>query len=122
MPYSGAATHAMVCRLSKCVGEQWPFPLPGINDLEECQPRTDYMDITSRGPKRGMEETYSKYSSVFSPDSVSSIIAVSGFYFPLVKSILKNVFSSLTGHCSRPVYRQGDRVHSSSGGLQGGSG
>ena len=76
MPYSGAATHAMICRLSRCVGEQWPLPLPGINDLEECQARTDYMDITSRGPKRGMEETYSKYSSVYSPDSVSSIIAV----------------------------------------------
>ena len=76
MPYSGAATHAMVCRLSKCLGEQWPFPLPGINDLEECQARTDYMDITSRGPKRAMAETYSKYSSVYSPDSVSAIIAV----------------------------------------------
>ena len=76
MPYSGAATHAMVCRLSKCLGEQWPFPLPGINDLEECRARTDYMDITSRGPKKGMEEAYSKYSSVYSPASVSSIIAV----------------------------------------------
>ena len=80
MPYSGTATHAMVCRLSKCLGEQWPFPLPGINDLEECRARTDIMDITSRGPRRGMEETYSKYSSVFSPDSVSAIIAVKLHY------------------------------------------
>ena len=38
----------MVCRISKCLGEVWPFPLPGINDLEECKPRTDIVDITTR--------------------------------------------------------------------------
>ena len=48
MPYSGSATHDMVCRISKCLGEVWPFPLPGINDLEECKPRKDIVDITSR--------------------------------------------------------------------------
>ena len=77
MPYSGYATHAMVCRVSKCLGEAWPFPIPGINDLEECQPRTDIMDITTRGPARGKENLYSKYTSKFSPDSVTHIIQVS---------------------------------------------
>ena len=48
MPYSGKATHDMVCRISKCLGEVWPFPLPGINDLEECKPRNDIVDITTR--------------------------------------------------------------------------
>ena len=48
MPYSGSATHDMVCRISKCLGEVWPFPLPGINDLEECKPRNDIVDITTR--------------------------------------------------------------------------
>ena len=81
MPYSGAATHAMVCRLSKCLGEQWPFPLPGINDLEECQARTDIMDVTTRGPVRGKEEIYSKYTSVYSPESVASLIKVPDSYF-----------------------------------------
>ena len=74
MPYSGHATHAMVCRISKCTGQAWPFPIPGINDLEECQPRTDIMDITTRGPARGKENLYSKYTSKFSPDSVTHII------------------------------------------------
>jgi len=46
----------------------------GINDLEECQPRTDIMDITTRGPARGKENLYSKYTSKFSPDSVTHII------------------------------------------------
>jgi len=74
MPYSGYATHAMICRLSKCLGEVWPFPLPGINDLQECQPRTDIMDITTRGPAKGKEKQYSKYTSKYSPDSVTHII------------------------------------------------
>merc|ERR1719361_2164492 len=64
----------MVCRISKCTGQAWPFPIPGINDLEECQPRTDIMDITTRGPARGKENLYSKYTSKFSPDSVTHII------------------------------------------------
>ena len=74
MPYSGHATHAMVCRISKCTGQAWPFPIPGINDLEECQPRTDIMDITTRGPARGKEQEYSRYTSKFSPESVTHII------------------------------------------------
>ena len=76
LPYSGLATHAMVCRLSKCLGEQWPFPLPGINDLEECQPRQDIMDMTSRGPIKGKEAQYNKYASEFSPDSITNLVKV----------------------------------------------
>ena len=76
MPYSGYATHAMVCRLSKCLREQWPFPIPGINDLEECKPRTDIVDATTRGPIRGKEAQYSKYASEFSPDSIISLVKV----------------------------------------------
>jgi len=74
MPYSGHATHAMVCRISKCTGQPWPFPISGINDLAECQPRTDIVDFTTRGPARGKEREYSKYTSKFSPDSVTHII------------------------------------------------
>merc|ERR1712079_71233 len=78
MPYSGYATHAMVCRISKCTGTAWPFPIPGINDLDECQPRTDIMDVTTRGPARGKKEQYSKYTSKYSPDSVTHIIQDTG--------------------------------------------
>jgi hypothetical protein len=74
MPYSGQATHAMICRLSKCLGEQWPFPIPGINDLEECQPRQDIIDVTIRAPKKGFEEQYNKYASQFSPDSITNLL------------------------------------------------
>jgi len=74
MPYSGHATHAMVCRISKCTGQAWPFPIPGINDLEECLPRTDIVDFTTRGPAKGQEDVYTRYTSKFSPDSVTHII------------------------------------------------
>ena len=76
MPYSGYATHAMVCRISKCLREQWPIPLPGINDLEECQPRKDIVDATTRGPIKGKEAQYSKYASEFSPDSIINVVKV----------------------------------------------
>merc|ERR1712079_89560 len=51
---------------------------PGINDLDECQPRTDIMDVTTRGPARGKKEQYSKYTSKYSPDSVTHIIQDTG--------------------------------------------
>ena len=76
MPYSGYATHAMICRLSKCLREQWPFPMPGINDLEECQPRKDIVDATTRGPIKGKEAQYNKYASEFSSDSITNLVKV----------------------------------------------
>ena len=101
MPYSGYATHAMICRLSKCVREQWPFPMPGINDLEECQPRKDIMDVTTRGPIKGKEAQYNKYASEFSPDSIINLVKVSRLTLPRAphsrEFILGNLSSSLHG-------------------------
>jgi len=74
MPYSGYATHDMVCRISQCTGQQWPFPIPGINDREECQPREDIVDISTFGPKRGNEKIYNRYVSEFSPDGLLHIV------------------------------------------------
>ena len=76
MPYSGYATHDMVCRISQCTGQQWPFPIPGINDREECQARQDIVDISTFGPKRGNEKIYNKYVSEFSPDGLVHIVKV----------------------------------------------
>ena len=76
MPYSGYATHDMVCRISQCTGQQWPFPIPGINDREECQARQDIVDISTFGPKRGNEKIYNKYVSEFSPDGLLHIVKV----------------------------------------------
>ena len=38
MPYSGLATHRLICRVSRCTRQPFPAPLPGINDWPECQP------------------------------------------------------------------------------------
>ena len=97
MPYSGYATHAMVCRISKCVREAWPFPLPGINDLEECQPRTDIVDATTRGPIRGKEAQYNKYASEFSPDSIINIVKVRRIMIIIIIMIL-------SGNIPSPIY------------------
>ena len=35
-------------------------PIPGVNDLPECQSRVDVMDVTIRGPTAGMEAIYGK--------------------------------------------------------------
>ena len=118
MPYSGQATHAMVCRISKCTGQAWPFPIPGINDLEECQPRTDIVDFTTRGPARGKEMLYSKYTSKFSPDSVTHIIQVRGVELVMSTSAQ----SDSAGHGSWPLNRKGYRVHGPGGSLQWGTG
>ena len=50
--------------------------MPGINDLEECQPRKDIMDVTTRGPIKGKEAQYNKYASEFSSDSITNLVKV----------------------------------------------
>ena len=50
--------------------------MPGINDLEECQPRKDIMDVTTRGPIKGKEAQYNKYASEFSADSITNLVKV----------------------------------------------
>ena len=74
VPYSGYATHQIDCRFSKCTKSAWPFPIPGVNDLPECQPRQDIMDITVRGPQLDKLKEYSKYTSAYSLDSVTHVI------------------------------------------------
>merc|ERR1719499_382437 len=74
IPYSGYSTHSMVCRVTKCARSPFPFPIPGINDLPECKPREDIMDITVRGPRLDNLPNYAKYTSIYSLDSVTHVI------------------------------------------------
>merc|ERR1712079_73171 len=73
-PWSGSHTLEMVCRVSKCTREAFPFPIPGVNDLEECQPRQTIQDLTIVGPRLGKWKEYAKYRSLLSLDSITSEI------------------------------------------------
>ena len=73
-PWSGSHTLEMVCRVSKCTREAFPFPIPGVNDLEECKPRETIQDLTVAGPKISHWKEYSKYRSLLSLDSIQSQI------------------------------------------------
>merc|ERR1712088_1144793 len=73
-PWSGSHTLEMICRVSKCTREAFPFPMPGVNDLEECQPRETIQDMTVVGPRISKWKEYAKYRSLLSLDSITSEI------------------------------------------------
>merc|ERR1712088_554108 len=73
-PWSGSHTMEMICRVTKCTREPFPFPIPGVNDLEECQGRKEVMDITVVGPRLRKWKEYAKYRSLLSLDSITSEI------------------------------------------------
>ena len=50
------------------------FSVKGVNDGPECQKRTDVMDVTLRGPTKGKESLYGKYTSLYSPVSFLNVI------------------------------------------------
>jgi len=68
-PYSAGSTEEMLCRITKCTKQPFPFNMPGINDGEECQPNRKVLDFTLRGPKVSKREQYARVTSVFSPGS-----------------------------------------------------
>ena len=51
--------------LEYCKQSQPILSLSGVNDGPECQKRTDVMDVTLRGPSRGKEGLYGKYTSLY---------------------------------------------------------
>merc|ERR1719220_124837 len=73
-PWSGSHTVEMICRVSKCTREAFPFPISGVNDREECQARETMQDLTVAGPKISHWKEYSKYRSLLSLDSIQSQI------------------------------------------------
>merc|ERR1711936_1214059 len=74
MEYVTPFSLEMVCRVSKCTREAFPFPIPGVNDLVEFQPRQTIQDLTIVGPRIGKWKEYAKYRSLFSLDSITSEI------------------------------------------------
>jgi len=68
-PYSEGSTEEMLCRITKCTKQPFPFNMPGINDGEECQPNKRILDFTLRGPKVGKRVKYARATSIFSPGS-----------------------------------------------------
>merc|ERR1711997_1341446 len=60
-PWSGSHTVEMICRVSKCTREAFPFPIPGVNDREECHPRETIQDLTLVGPRLSKWKEYAKY-------------------------------------------------------------
>jgi len=74
VPWSGFHTQQMLCRQSRCVRKAFPFPIPGVNTMPECQAREDIVDFTLVGPKVAKWKEYAKYRSLFSLDSVTSQI------------------------------------------------
>ena len=71
VPWSGFHTQQMLCRVSRCTREPFPFAMPGVNDQAKCQPRTDIQDTTIVGPKLARRQAYSKYRSLLSLDSIA---------------------------------------------------
>ena len=74
VPWSGFHTTKMFCWMSRCLRKPLPFLIPNFNDMTECQPRTDVIDMTMVGPVVSSWKEYSKYRSLLSPDSVTAQI------------------------------------------------
>ena len=74
VPYSGLATQYMICEVSRCLGEAWPFPITGVNDLPHCISSQEVVDVTIRGPKMDSLAAYGAIMSLASPDSLMNTI------------------------------------------------
>ena len=66
----------------------------GINDGEECQPRTDVMDVTLRGPLTEKIATYNKYVSLYNPGSFINLIRST---YPVISTGVIREFRAVEG-------------------------
>ena len=112
VPWSGKSTEQDLCRnrwedrlgyhrvklqfFSRCLGFPFPTgqPIPGVNDLPECQSRKDVMDVTIRGPTAGMEAIYGKYTSLYYPNSFINLIRST---YPVISNGVIREFRALEG-------------------------
>jgi len=96
VPWSGKSTEQDLCRNSRCLGFPFPTgqPIPGVNDLPECQSRKDVMDVTIRGPTAGMEAIYGKYTSLYYPNSFINLIRST---YPVISNGVIREFRALEG-------------------------
>jgi len=75
--WGGRASEQMLCYASKCNRAPFPFPLAGVNDGPECQPSTEVVDLTLRGPKLARLADYGARLSLQNPGSLADIIVKS---------------------------------------------
>ena len=74
--------------------------LLGVNDGPECQKRTDVMDVTIRGPTRGKEGLYGKYTSLYSPVSFLNVIRST---YPVISNGVVREFRVAEGEFRDPI-------------------
>ena len=74
VPYSGLATQYMICEMSRCMGEAWPFPIAGVNDHSYCNSSQEIIDVTVRGPKVDSLAAFGAAMSLANPDSLMNAI------------------------------------------------
>merc|ERR1712106_1191571 len=72
--YSGKTTDDLLCRFTRCTGEAFPAPLPGINDGPACQAPKPKAESTSSGSSSsyGSPSSGSGSSSSYSSPSSGS--------------------------------------------------
>ena len=78
------------------------FSVKGVNDGPECQKRTDVMDVTLRGPTKGKESLYGKYTSLYSPVSFLNVIRST---YPVISNGVVREFRAVEGE-----FRNGDSL------------
>ena len=66
----------------------------GVNDGPDCQPRTDVMDVTLRGPVKEKLATYNKYVSIYNPGSFISLIRNT---YPMISTGVIREFRAVEG-------------------------
>ena len=66
----------------------------GVNDGPDCQPRTDVMDVTLRGPVKEKLATYNKYVSIYNPGSFISLIRNT---YPVISNGVIREFRAVEG-------------------------
>ena len=74
----------------------------GVNDGPACQKRTDVMDVTLRGPTKGLESLYGKYTSLYSPVSFLNLIRST---YPVISNGVVREFRVVEGE-----FRNGDSL------------
>ena len=70
----GSAVDDLLCKFTRCQGEPFPAPIPGVNDGTACQQSQQLVDTTIRGPAEGKVEDFYRALSPFFPDTISSYL------------------------------------------------
>ena len=102
----------LLCKFTRCMGQPFPAPLRGVNDLPACQQSDLLMDTTFRGPQEGKEDSFYR---VFSPLIEVSIPTAFGKY-PGVSNIRD--FQVINGLFDAPAGLRTNEQETGSGEMQ----